>query len=177
MNAVLADGILRTLASKMEALSPSTLMKELNNALKNQLEAGMNVTMVIGLINPESKNLTLANAGHHAYPLLLRNGTVQQLVAKGMPLGMMASIPYREVEFQLESGDVLVFMTDGIIEGSDTFGNLYSASGRLEETLKRFRLKQPASAMVDSIIDDTLVFSSSKAHEDDDITVVVVKMK
>ena len=35
---------------------------------------------------------------------------------------MMAGIPYREVKFPLQSGDVVVFMTDGIIEvqNSDT---------------------------------------------------------
>ena len=76
--------------------------------LQSRLEDQMNVTMVIGLINAFTKTLLLANAGHHAHPLLIRDGVVDQLVSKGMPLGMMASISYREIEFQLQSGDVLV---------------------------------------------------------------------
>ena len=67
----------------------------------------------------------LANAGHHAHPLLLRDGQVEPLVAKGMPLGMMAGISYREIEFPLASSDVLVFMTDGIIEAKDSYGVEY----------------------------------------------------
>ena len=81
--------------------------------------------MNIGLINGVAKTLTLANAGHHAYPLLVRNGTIEPLLAKGMPLGMMAGIEYGQVEFPLQSGDALVFMTDGIIEAKDTFGKEY----------------------------------------------------
>ena len=38
---------------------------------------------------------------------------------------MMAGISYREIAFELQSGDVLVFMTDGIIEAKDTDGKEY----------------------------------------------------
>jgi len=54
-----------------------------------------------------------------------RDGKVTQLVSKGMPLGMMAGISYREIECQLQSGDVVVFMTDGIIEAKDSDGGGY----------------------------------------------------
>ena len=59
--------------------------------------------MVIGLINAQTKTLTLANAGHHAHPLLVRSGTIEPLVSKGMPLGMMAGIPYREIDFNCKA--------------------------------------------------------------------------
>ena len=107
--------------------------------------------MVIGLVNSETKVLTLANAAHHAHPLLLRNGEVKLLVAKGMPLGMMAGIPYREAEFPLQGGDVVVFMTDGIIEAHDAEGREYQDSGRLQEVLTRFTPEMPADAMVNAV--------------------------
>ncbi|MCH8296043.1 serine/threonine-protein phosphatase [Candidatus Poribacteria bacterium] len=90
--------------------------------------------MVIGLINGVAKKLTLANAGHHAHPQLLRNGQLTPLLAKGMPLGMMAGISYREIAFQLQSGDVVVFMTDGIIEAKDSEGVEYQDTARLHRS-------------------------------------------
>ena len=48
-----------------------------------------------------------------------------EIEGKGMPLGMMAGISYREIEFPLASSDVLVFMTDGIIEAKDSYGVEY----------------------------------------------------
>lgn len=187
MNAVMADGILRSLASRTSRISPATLLTELNNDLKPQMEDLMNVTMVIGQVNAEKKTLTLANAGHHAHPLLLRHGEAKPLVSKGMPLGMRAGIPYREVEFPLQSGDVVVFMSDGIIEAQveakrksrsigDGDGRYYADSGLLEKAIAEFAPSLSAEAMVEVVLNDAMAFGGSKAQRDDDMTVVVVKV-
>ena len=176
MNAVMADGILHSVAKERETLDPTQLMSALNDALNGRLEDQMNVTMVIGLINTETKTLTLANAAHHAHPLLVRDGDVTPLVAKSMPLGMMEGLSYREVEWTLQSGDVLVFMTDGIIEASDADGSIYLTSGRLETVISQIQPNQPAEAMVDAVINDAAEFSDGRAYELDDMTVVVVKV-
>ena len=177
MNAVMVDSVLRSLARRGIELSPVNLMSELNNDLTPQLESGMNVTMVIGLINAMTQTLTLANAGHHAHPQLLRNGQLTPLLAKGMPLGMMVGISYREIEFQLQSGDVLVFMTDGIIEAKDSEGTEYQETGRLAQVLGNFTPETSAEAMVSALIDDATTFGADMtAEEEDDITVVVAKV-
>jgi len=104
MNAVMTDGILRMAAEEMEHLSPATLLIKLNNVLKARMEHGMNVTMVIGVIDVETKTLTLANAAHHAHPLLWRQGEVHPLKLGGLPLGMRAGIKYREETFPCKAG-------------------------------------------------------------------------
>ncbi|MBC8234733.1 SpoIIE family protein phosphatase [bacterium] len=207
MNAVMTDGILRMAAEEMESLSPASLMAKINNVLKTRMEQYMNVTMVIAVIRQRnrvfSKNsvsegensvsegiiLTLANAAHHAHPILLRlglsrnevtyrnQGEVQTLKTGGLPLGMRAGIEYSEEQFLLESGDVVILMTDGIIEAEDSEGQLYSDSGRLEETVSQFTLDLPVEAMVDAILNDVMNFSRDKSQRDDDMTVVVAKIQ
>ena len=177
MNAVMVDGVLRMAAEKSESLASGSLMGDLNNVLVTRLEEGMNVTMVIGAINADTKVLHLANAGHHAHPLLLRSGTVSPLVAKGMPLGMLSGISYRPFNFDLQSGDVLVLMTDGIIEANDPSGLQYQQSGRLEQMLAQFTSDTSVEAMVEALINDVTTFGENMtAEEEDDITVVVVKV-
>jgi len=176
MNAVMTDGILRAVAMEQGEFTPASLMMTLNNTLKGRLEQYMNVTMVIGMINADTKTLTLANAGHHAHPLLVSNGDVQVLKIGGLPLGMRAGIEYSEEKFALESGDVVIFMTDGIIEAMDSEEQLYSDSGRLEETISQFTLEQSAEAMVEAIIADAIDFGRDKESRDDDMTVVVAKV-
>jgi len=180
MNAVMTDGILHAKAEEMENLSPASLMMKVNNILKARMERYMNVTMVIAVIHRNRSEgetiLTLANAAHHAYPLLLRNGDVQTLKTGGLPLGMRAGIEYSEEQFTLQTGDVVIFMTDGIIEAQDSEGKLYSESGRLEETISKFTLDLSAKAMVDAILNDVLFFSGDKTTRDDDMTVVVAKV-
>ena len=88
---------------------------------------------------------------------------------------VMGGVGYSEVEFPLQSGDVLVFMTDGIIEAHDAEGREYQESGRLQKVLVRFTLEMSADAMVEAVIDDVAAFSGETAEQEDDITVVVVK--
>ena len=188
MNAVMTDGILRATAKEQEQFSPASLMMTLNDVLKGSMEWGMNVTMVIAMIyrnqvfqkNSVSEwetTLTLANAAHHAYPLLLRNSQIQTFKTGGLPLGMRLGIQYNEEQFKLQSGDVLILMTDGIIEAKDNEENDYSDSGRLEETISKFTPGISAEAMVDAIIADAIDFSNGKASRDDDMTVVVAKIQ
>ena len=176
MNAVMADGVLRMAVKKVEQLSPGSLMSDLNNVLKDRMEWGMNITMVIGTIDAETKTLTLANAAHHAYPLLLRNGEVETLKTGGMPLGMMAGIQYTQQQFSLESGDVIILMTDGIIEAQNSEKQLYSDSGRLEKIISQFTLNQSAEAMVETILNDARSFGGDKTQRDDDMTVVIARV-
>jgi len=202
MNAMMTDGILHSVAKDMEKLSPASLMMGLNDVLKGRLEQYMNVTMVIGVIHRNrvfDKNsvsaensvsegeitLTLANAAHHAHPILLRDSEIEVLKTGGLPLGMRAGIQYTEEQFELQSGDVLILMSDGIIEAKagprakrrDSEEKDYSESGRLEETILKFTPEMSVEAMVDAIINDAIDYSGDKTQRDDDMTVVVVKIQ
>ena len=177
MNAMMTDGILHSVAKDMEKLSPASLMMGLNEVLKGRLEQYMNVTMVIGVIDADANTLTLANAAHHAHPFLLRDGEIQVLKTGGLPLGMRAGIQYTEEQFELQSGDVLILMSDGIIEAKDSEENEYSESGRLEQTIGKFTLDLSSEAMVDAIINDAIDFGGDKTNRDDDMTVVVAKVQ
>jgi sigma-B regulation protein RsbU (phosphoserine phosphatase) len=184
MNAVMTDGILRATAKEQENFTPDSLMMALNDVLKGRLEWGTNVTMVIAMLDIDSRTLTLANAAHHAYPIIRRSqGKIQFLKTGGLPLGMRAGVQYDEEQFQLQSGDVLILMTDGIIEAqagtrgkrSDGNGQQYSESGRLEETIRQFTQEMSAEAMVEAIINDAIDFGGRDTR-DDDMTVVIAKI-
>ena len=94
-----------------------------------------------------------------------------------MPLGMMAGISYQEIQFELQSGDVVVFMTDGIIEAKDSSGQEYQETNRLRQIVSQFTAETSAEAMVDTLINDATTFGADMTtEEEDDITVVVVKV-
>jgi len=76
----------------------------------------------------------------------------------------------------LQSGDVVILMTDGIIEAQDSEEQQYSESGRLEKTISQFTSDISAEAMVEAIIADAIDFGGDKATRDDDMTVVVAKI-
>jgi PAS domain S-box-containing protein len=74
------------------------------------------VTAFVGIISPDRTQIHFANAGH-PLPLLRRNGTLIELEAAGLPLGLRhldAPDPSRTME--LQRGDLLLLYTDGLTE-------------------------------------------------------------
>ncbi len=58
------------------------------------------------------------NCGHEP-PLLVRAGMAQRLQSGNMPVGLIAEASYQTHVVQLEPGDRLILMTDGITEAAD----------------------------------------------------------
>ena len=68
-------------------------------------------------------------------------------------------------------------MTDGIIEAKDSSGQEYQETDRLQQVLRQFTADTSAEAMVKALINDATTFGADMtAEEEDDITVVIVKV-
>jgi len=173
MNAVMASGILRIYAEQENNIS--SVMSNINKALCQSMEQDMNVTMVLAQFDTEEKLMTLANAGQHAYPLLIRGGFVQSVKAKGLALGMIPTIPYKSIVVDLESGDLLLLMTDGITEPRNADGVMYEESGRLAELVSSIPADMSIKEVVDTIINDVEAYTADE-EQDDDITLVAVRV-
>jgi serine phosphatase RsbU (regulator of sigma subunit) len=65
--------------------------------------------------------MILANAGNPA-PYL--NGE-EMAIEPGLPLGMLADSYYDETRYQIDPGDRLTFVSDGVIEATNAEGELY----------------------------------------------------
>lgn len=80
------------------------------------LRDGRFVTVWCAILDPKSRKLTYASAGHNP-PRLLRNGVIHELdAACGFPLGIDSDASYEEVTIPLEPDDMLLIYTDGITE-------------------------------------------------------------
>ncbi|HEY2476986.1 MAG TPA: SpoIIE family protein phosphatase [Candidatus Cybelea sp.] len=76
------------------------------------------VTAFVAIVSPDRRTLRFANAGH-PLPLLWRDGTLIELEASGLPLGLRSLAPQVEsASLELRKGDFLVLFTDGLIEAT-----------------------------------------------------------
>ena len=93
-----------------------------------------------------------------------------------MALGMIPSIPYKSLTMDLKSGDLLLFMTDGITEPRNEQGQMYEESGRFHQFISNLSSDFSAQEIVDSVIDDVLTYMVDPEDRDDDITLVAVRV-
>src|SRR3984957_7311423 len=109
-------GMMRSLA---EACStPSEVLSKLNSLLVEDFPAGRFVTLVYAVLDPATRSVTFANAGHLP-PLLVDNGDVRFLdTERGLPLGLSCG-DYSESTVTLSPGSRLVFYSDGISEAAN----------------------------------------------------------
>jgi len=101
-------------------------------------------------------------------------GLVEEVLIKAMPLGSISSYRYRELECALDSGDVVVLMSDGFPERFNQDGEMFDY----------FRAKQSlveaASCSPHEIVDHFVKAGDRWANgrpQNDDITFVVLKVK
>ena len=174
MNAVMASGILNLSAEYQNEVN--FIMSDMNTTLCDSMEQDMNVTMVLAQFSTQKKQMILANAGQHAYPLLVRQKQIQHLRAKGLALGMMPSISYKPLIIDLQSEDLLLFMTDGITEPRNAEGVMYEDSGRFHQLIFKLSNDLTAEEVVKTIIRDVIDYMADEEKRDDDITLVAVKV-
>ncbi|PYQ28649.1 MAG: hypothetical protein DMF56_15565 [Acidobacteria bacterium] len=112
-------------------------MRRLNEKLAKELGKREFVALACATYDPSTRRVVLANAGLPD-PYLIRNGTATPLVVGGprLPLGIRASLDYESMTIELERGDRLLLLTDGLPEA--TVGE--------DEPIGYVRLEQLASA-------------------------------
>jgi sigma-B regulation protein RsbU (phosphoserine phosphatase) len=177
-------------AAMVMALARNTIRSELVNQpglaaamtaasrwLYQDVQRGTFVAAVQALIAPADHVLWLVNAGQTA-PLLLREGQADFLwpaEAGGLPLGVQPDTTYSQAQVPLQSGDVLLFYSDGIVEGVNTAGEMFGFE-RLEAALRRLCPGRTPAQIIEGLLAEMKAFVA-KAEQRDDITLVVVEVE
>jgi serine phosphatase RsbU (regulator of sigma subunit) len=100
--------------------SPQALLAQLNRALAGHSPDDTFATATCLRIDAERGRATVANAGHLAPLLRRRSGHVRPIgLSSGLPLGILDGETYVDETFELERGDIILLMTDGVAEALD----------------------------------------------------------
>ncbi len=171
--AALHMAVTRTLF-RMEAqnhLHPADALTQINRSMIEQIPQGC-VTMLYGSLEITSGHLILANAGHN-YPLLLGE-RVRELPLNGLPLGIDKDYLYQELTAELAPGEALVFYTDGVVDATNTEGELFGFE-RLQDLLENGFSRRPRT-LARQIVRAVKAFTQG-APQNDDITLVILRRR
>lgn len=164
---------LRTLAAA--AVPLAELMLGLNRyACANSLSGARFTTAFVAELDIASRTLTYTNAGHNAPIVRRRSGAIERLEEGGVPLGVIAATRYDQGEVVLESGDVLIIFTDGVIEAENERQEEFGEP----RLLALVDYMQPASAAraLENIITSVDGFVGH-TRQHDDITALVLLVR
>lgn len=158
-------------ASELEAslateLDPVAVLSKVNRRFTRRNPDGAFVTMVLAILDLSDHQMSLVNAGH-LRPLLRRpDGSVVEIgdTEAGLPLGVLPSLTYEPTRLEINVGDALVLISDGITEAQSAGGQQYGQQRLLAQLAASCG---KAADLGRRIIDDVDRFVGSHPQSDD----------
>lgn len=133
---------------------------------KDNEESSMFITALFMRYSHETGTMESVNAGHYD-----PYGTVEMKHASGIPLGIQEGMPYESIETPFPSGSTIILYTDGIVEGSDSKGEMFG-----DRFYREFDKVKP---LTPSELNNQLLrtYYNFIEVQDDDVTLLVIKAK
>ena len=168
---------LRSVAPGCE--SPSQVLAAVNRQLFPDIREDMFISMAYAILDERGGGMTLSRAGHD--PALLyrkETGEVEALRPPGLALGIDEGAVFervtRDVVYGLESGDCVLFHTDGIREAVNAAEEEFG----MERMAAAFRQLAPlgAEAVVEGMQRELRAFTGEGVQMDD-VTLVAIEKR
>ena len=158
------------------AQTPERLLERVNREMVKLGDDGMFATLVYAVYHLETRILAYTNAGH-CTPLLRRGDKVFPIHtdrAHIPPIGILPDIDIGEARVQLYQQDLVVFVSDGILEAHSPDGEEYGVP-RLSQCLQQLGSDASTEEVIKSILEsvDRHVATGSQG---DDMTVLAMRI-
>jgi phosphoserine phosphatase RsbU/P len=166
----LSSGVIRTRAGRK--YPPGQMLELVNKTLFQRPIEGQYVAVTYAVYDPKNTTIALSNSGL-PYPLLVRAGQPSFIDVGGVPLGLFPDSRYEETSLQLQTGDVLVFYSDGVVEMRNDSGEEFGLK-RLAETVRSSCEKSPEEIV--KSVSASLAEFIGRVRPQDDRTMIVIRM-
>ncbi len=154
--------------------SPGKVLELTNDAICQNNEEEMFVTVWLGVLEISTGKIKAANAGHE-YPVIKNAGGEFVLFKDkhGFVLGGMEGVRYKEYEMQLEKGGFLFLYTDGVPEATNSETELFGTD-RLLKVMNEAEGTDPKAMLerVKASVDEFV----GEADQFDDLTMLGVTL-
>ena len=151
---------------------PAEILNRVNKLVHQKSQTSRFVTLFLFLMDRHGSG-QFVGAGHNpAYLFRAATGDIEQLISKGLILGMFDFASYESSVFHLHKGDVLLVYSDGLTEAQNQQEEMFG-----EECVQEIICKQaPAGieALETTILSAIEEFTRGK-DQSDDITFVLVQ--
>ena len=128
------------------------------------------ITLFLGILDPATGRLRYSCAGHPEGLLRKAGGEIERLECGTAPLGIFPDAVWKPQAVELETSDILVLYTDGVIEARRN-GEFFGEA-RLDSVIERWSTSP--ERLPQAILDEVLTFSEGTLR--DDVAVLAVML-
>jgi sigma-B regulation protein RsbU (phosphoserine phosphatase) len=154
------------------SLSTAAMVSRLNKLLYANTSPEKYATFYFALYDDLTRTLTYTNAGHLP-PILVHNGAAELLEVTGTVVGAFPYADYEEKKVQIESGDLLVAYTDGIVEPENEYGEMFGEQ-RLTDLLVK-NADRDSPEIIARVMEAVAQWTGATAELADDMTMLVAR--
>jgi serine phosphatase RsbU (regulator of sigma subunit)/anti-sigma regulatory factor (Ser/Thr protein kinase) len=161
--------LLRAAAERLVA--PGDVLARANDVLCPDIPPKMFVTCLYAVIDPATGLVRYANAGHDMPYLRRAAGGVEELRARGMPLGLLPGMPYEEKEVFLQPGDTLLLYSDGLVEAHNTQRTMLG----FPQLRSLIEDHAGGAELIPFLMQQLADFTGAEWEQEDDVTLLTVQ--
>jgi phosphoserine phosphatase RsbU/P len=157
---------------------PRRILQNLNRVMYADLEnSNRFVTLFYSEFDPHTRILSYSNAAHNP-PLWWHDATktVTRLDTLGMLIGLDANSQYEDAQAQLESGDVVIYYTDGLTDAASASGDRFDEENLIASLCTACRIYSDPQEILDYMFNQVHEFIGADKQNTDDMTLVVLKV-
>lgn len=168
--------LFRGIAARPDAVSlfraPEGAVRLVNDTLAVGNDNCMFVTLLVATFEVTTGTLTYVRAGHVPPFLRRADGSIERLTAAGgLPLGLMDDAAYTTAAVEMQPGDQVLIVTDGITEATDASQSLFGES-RVAEMMAACA---PDTSLVQHLLAEVRQFETGHPQSDD-ISAILLKL-
>ena len=153
--------------------SPKKLIQTINKKICETNKQGFFVTMLAGIINIKTGEISIINCGHNL-PLIKRQneGFEYLQLESNLALGVFDNAEFEIYETVMKPGDTLYTYTDGVTEATNANNEMYGET-RLCDCLNNIKETEPTA--ISHAVKTSIQEFAGSTLQSDDITMLTFK--
>ena len=153
--------------------SPHFVLESINRVVEDNLEEGMFITMFYGMYDTVNHSFTYGAAGHEqGFYYHSAANSFEDLATKGLVLGVDPNFTYEQYQKQVEPGDMIVLLSDGVTEARTDDG--FIERSVITDLIGKYK-QLTAQEMVEQIYRDLEKMQNFEMN--DDFTLIILRRK